>query len=264
MAERRMFAKKITESDAFLDMALSTQALYLHLGMNADDDGFINSPKKISRMIGASDDELKILLAKKFVIGFDSGIVVVKHWKMHNYIQKDRYKPTTYHDEKALLALKDNNVYTLDTECIQDVHLGKVREGKVSQGKSSIGEVSQGDIVEAEIDYEFMPLVKDIISHLNMVTGSKYKSSSVKNKSLIKARLNEGFTLEDFMHVHLVKTAEWINDQKMKVFLRPETLYSNKFEGYLNQQLSNNDKSKLIAKQTGLSDLEMMKQRGFA
>ena len=121
MAERRMFAKTIIDSDAFLDMPLSSQALYFHLSMRADDDGFINNPKKIQRMIGASDDDLKLLIAKRFIIPFDSGIVVIKHWKIHNYIQRDRYKETVYKDEKARLTLKDNNAYTLsDTPCIQD------------------------------------------------------------------------------------------------------------------------------------------------
>ena len=116
-----MFAKTIIDSDAFLDMPLSSQALYFHLSMRADDDGFINNPKKIQRMIGASDDDLKLLIAKRFIIPFDSGIVVIKHWKIHNYIQRDRYKETVYKDEKARLTLKDNNAYTLsDTPCIQD------------------------------------------------------------------------------------------------------------------------------------------------
>ena len=101
MAERRMFAKTIIDSDAFLDMPLSTQALYFHLSMRADDDGFINNPKKIQRMVGCSDDDLKLLCAKNFIIPFESGIVVIKHWRIHNYIRNDRYKPTTYADEKA-------------------------------------------------------------------------------------------------------------------------------------------------------------------
>jgi hypothetical protein len=88
MAERRMFAKIIIDSDAFLDMPLSTQALYFHLSMRADDDGFINNPKKIQRTIGATDDDFKLLIAKHFVIPFDSGVVVIKHWKIHNYIQR--------------------------------------------------------------------------------------------------------------------------------------------------------------------------------
>ncbi|WMI81912.1 phage replication initiation protein [Anaerotignum sp. MB30-C6] len=155
MAERRMFAKKITESDAFLDMPASTQALYFHLNMSADDDGFVNNPKKIQRMVGASTDDLKLLIAKSFIITFDSGIIVIKHWKMHNYIQSDRYKPTDYIDEKSLLTLKKNKAYSVnvsssDTECIQDVSVGKVREGKVSLGKVREGKVSLGKVREVK------------------------------------------------------------------------------------------------------------------
>ena len=113
-----MFAKTIIDSDAFIDMPLSTQALYFHLSMRGDDDGFINNPKKIMRMIGASDDDFKVLCLKKFIIPFESGIVVIKHWKIHNYIQKDRYKPTVYAEERARLETKENGSYT---ECIQGV-----------------------------------------------------------------------------------------------------------------------------------------------
>jgi hypothetical protein len=126
MAERRMFAKTIIDSDEFLDMPLSTQTLYFHLSMRADDDGFINNPKKIMRMIGASQNEMDLLLFKHFILKFDSGVIVIKHWKLHNYIQKDRYKETVYLEEKALLTLKNNNVYTMDTECIQVGDTGKV------------------------------------------------------------------------------------------------------------------------------------------
>ena len=140
MAERRMFAKTIIDSDAFLDMPLSTQALYFHLSMRADDDGFINNPKKIQRMVGAADDDLKLLVAKSFIIPFDSGIVVIKHWKIHNYIQSDRYKPTVYNEEKALLTIKENKAYTIDEACIQDVYNvdTQVRLGKDSLVKDSI------------------------------------------------------------------------------------------------------------------------------
>ena len=116
MAERRMFAKTIIDSDMFLDMPLSTQALYFHLSMRADDDGFINNPRKIQRMIGASDDDLKVLVMKRFILPFDSGVVVIKHWKIHNYIRNDRYKETVYKEERALLEIKENGAYTeLDT-----------------------------------------------------------------------------------------------------------------------------------------------------
>ena len=131
MAEKRMFSQKIIDSDAFLDMPLSTQSLYFHLNMRADDDGFINNPKKIQRMIGASDDDLRVLMAKRFVLSFDSGVIVIKHWRMHNTLQKDRYKPTQYQEEYSTLTLKQNRSYTdrnedalplgnsLETDCIQ-------------------------------------------------------------------------------------------------------------------------------------------------
>lgn len=141
MAERRMFAKTIIDSDLFLDMPSSTQCLYFHLSMRADDDGFINNPKKIQRMIGSNDDDLKLLIIKQFLIPFDSGVVVIKHWRIHNYIQKDRYKPTLYQSELEQLdvdrsknyELKDVEIST-DTKCIHDVSKmdSQVRLGKVS------------------------------------------------------------------------------------------------------------------------------------
>lgn len=149
-----MFAKTIIDSDAFVDMPLSTQALYFHLSMRADDDGFINNPKRIQRMIGCADDDLKVLIAKRFILPFDSGVVVIKHWKIHNYIRNDRYKETVYQDEKSQLALKENGAYTeadtigipsgnqavyqLDTQ----VSIGKGRLGKDSIEVVEVSEVT--------------------------------------------------------------------------------------------------------------------------
>lgn len=135
MAEKRMFAKTIVEADAFLDMPLSSQALYFHLGMNADDDGVINSPKRIQRTIGATDDDLRILITKNFIIPFESGVVIVKHWRMNNYIRSDRYKPSVYVEELATLSLKDNGSYT---KCIE----GGIPSGIPSLGQSSIDKTS--------------------------------------------------------------------------------------------------------------------------
>lgn len=112
MAEKRMFAKTIIDSDAFLDMPLSTQALYFHLSMRADDDGFINNPKRIVRMINANDDDLRVLITKRFVLVFDSGVIVIKHWRLHNTLRKDRYKPTIYQEEFKHLSLKKDGGYT--------------------------------------------------------------------------------------------------------------------------------------------------------
>ena len=106
-----MFSKTIIDSDAFLDMPLSTQALYFHLSMRADDDGFLNNPRKIMRMIGSSDDELKVLLMKRFILSFETGVIVIKHWHIHNYIRNDRYKPTNYQRELSRLEKTDNEGY---------------------------------------------------------------------------------------------------------------------------------------------------------
>ena len=127
-----MFAKSIIDSDSFLEMPQSTQLLYFHLSLRADDDGFINKPKTIQRMVGCKDDDMKLLVAKQYIIPFDTGIVVIKHWRIHNYIQKDRYNETNCRDEKSLLTLDENKVYQLDTTCIQDGHTldTQVRLGK--------------------------------------------------------------------------------------------------------------------------------------
>lgn len=114
MSDRRMFAKTIIDSDAFIDMPSSTQALYFHLAMRADDEGFVNNPKKIQRIIGASEDDLKMLIAKTFLIPFESGVVVITHWKIHNYIRKDRLKKTVYFKEREMLGIKENGAYTIN------------------------------------------------------------------------------------------------------------------------------------------------------
>lgn len=112
MAERRMFAKTVIDSDAFLEMPQTTQNLYFHLCMRADDDGFINNPKKIMRFVGSTDDDLRVLISKRFILVFETGVIVIKHWKMHNYIRNDRYKETVYVEEKSRLLLSENGAYT--------------------------------------------------------------------------------------------------------------------------------------------------------
>ena len=134
-----MFAKTIIDSDAFLDMPITSQLLYFHLAMRADDDGFINKPKSIMRMCSCKEDDMKLLITKKFIIPFETGIVVIKHWKIHNYIAKDRYKETKYKEEKSTLSLDENNSYTT---CIQPVYELNTQDrlGKDSLVKDSIEE----------------------------------------------------------------------------------------------------------------------------
>lgn len=235
MAERRMMAKSVIDTDTFLDMPASTQNLYFHMLLRADDDGFIASPKGILRIICASDDDLKLLLAKQYLFRFESGVVVIKDWKIHNYIQSDRYKPSLQ-TERELLTITANKEYTLtnsdvsnmDTECIQNVSVGKVRLGKVRLGKVRLG---KNNILSSKLDY-----TDEIIQHLNMRTGTKYKSNTAKTKQLINARLNEGFKLEDFKTVIDKKCVEWCGTEFEK-YLRPNTLFGTKFESYLNQNV---------------------------
>lgn len=137
MAERRMFAKSIVLTDAFLDMPTSARCLYFTLGMLADDDGFVGSPKSIMRQCGASEDDMRVLLAKRFVLGFESGVIVIKHWRMNNYLQNDRHKQTTYLDELATLTISPNGAYTeADKECIQVGYTDKNSIDKNSKDKN--------------------------------------------------------------------------------------------------------------------------------
>ncbi|WP_373106561.1 DnaD domain-containing protein [Streptococcus lutetiensis] len=142
MAQKRMFSKKITDSDKFLDLPLSTQALYFHLNMHADDDGFVDSTKTIKRMIGASDGDLRILMEQAFILPFESGVIVIKDWRVHNYIPKDRYQKTIYTTEFNRLVLEENKSYT---ECIQNVYNmdTQIRLDKNSIDKNRLDECSE-------------------------------------------------------------------------------------------------------------------------
>ena len=203
MAERRMFSKAIIDSDAFLDMPISTRLLYFDLSMRADDDGFVNGPKKIIRMTGASDDDLRILIAKNFIIPFDSGVIVIKHWKINNYIQKDRYKETIYKNEKALLSENENKEYVLDTVCIQAVYtvdtqvsIGKSKDSigeskatatkvaKLSPPKLTFGEFQNVNLTLEELDKlksrwsaeQVESMIENLSSYLVNNTKKKYKN----------------------------------------------------------------------------------------
>ena len=200
MAERRMFSKTIIDSDAFLEMPLSTQALYFHLSMRADDDGFVNNPKKIQRMIGASEDDLKLLIAKSFLITFDTGIVVIKHWRIHNYIRADRKHDTKYTEELSMLNVKENGAYTTcqpnDCQVVNqlsdkrdtEVRLGKDRLGKDSidnntkPSKKKYGEYNHVLLTDEEYsrlinDYEEPDVIAGIkkVDEYCQETGKRYK-----------------------------------------------------------------------------------------
>lgn len=131
MAQKRMFDKTITNSDEFLEMPDSSQNLYFHLSMNADDDGFVNSWKSIMRMTGHKEDDLKVLIAKQFIIPFDSGVIVIRHWRINNYLRADRYVETKFKDELEQLELDDNLVYQRSTNGIHSIDKNSIDKKRI-------------------------------------------------------------------------------------------------------------------------------------
>ena len=243
MAERRMFAKTIIDSDAFLDMPLSAQALYFHLSMRADDEGFVNNPKKIQRMIGASDDDAKILFAKNFIIGFESGVIVIKHWKIHNYIRGDRMIKTQYKEERSLLDVKDNGAYTLNGDMVEEIPCqanvrqmsgtcpSNVRIGKDSIGKDSIGKYNNKTYyVQSEIergsDFE---QVFETVWKLYPVKRGKGQVSKTKKKVLA------GIGVEELTRC-IDRYMDYIHrEHKEKYIMNGSTFFNSGYVDYLDK-----------------------------
>lgn len=168
LANKRMFTMKIVDSDAFLDMPLSTQCLYFHLNMRADDDGFIGNPKRIMKITGASEDDLRLLIAKRFVLTFEDGVIVIKHWRMHNTLSRDRYAETSYTDEKKMLLLKDNGSYSLTGgNPIDDTRLIE-RSGRQTQQRRNKDATKTLSDIDKGLDIE---LDKDIDKDNNLIVS---------------------------------------------------------------------------------------------
>lgn len=240
MAERRMMSKKIIDTDNFLDMPQSTQCLYFHLLLRADDDGFIQSPKSIMRITGCKDDDLKLLIAKGFVIGFETGVIVIRHWRIHNYVQSDRYSKSELPEAKSV-ELK-NKVYEvveppinpddtcMDTKCIQNgynldtqIRIDKIREEE--NRIETICHVAHDDVDKSHFE---------IIEYLNLKTGSKFKPTTKPYVQAIRSRLKEGYTVNDFKTVIDKKCREW-QGTKLEKYLTPKTLFApSHFDTYLN------------------------------
>lgn len=244
MAERRMFAKSIVLSDAFLDMPMSARCLYFTLGMLADDDGFVGSPKAIMRQCGASEDDMRILVSKKYVLGFDSGVLVIKHWRLNNYLRNDRHVQTTYTEELDTLGIDDKGAYTQNIEKMERLPVGIPNDNQVVGsrytqdriGKDSIDNNIYSRAEDSPTEHPEQADVTEIVEYLNQAAGTSYKPNTPKTVRSIKARMKEGFTKDDFKTVIDKKVSEWAKTDMQK-YLRPETLFGTKFEGYLNQQI---------------------------
>ena len=239
MAERRMFAKSIVLSDAFLDMPLSSRCLYFTLSMLADDDGFVNSPKSIMRQCGASQDDMSVLLQKKFVLPFDSGVIVIRHWRINNYLRSDRYTETKCLDEKEQLVVDKTGAYEFGIP------------GGIPGGIPSINNnitLSNTTLIDKPIDKKNVDNTNDknyveIIDYLNLKTGSSYRYSTKSIREYFNGRLREGYTVEDFKMVIDKKCLEWEGTDQEQ-YLRPSTLFAPKhFAEYLNQPVKKAKKS---------------------
>ena len=282
MAKRRMISIDIYSTDEFMFLTPEAQTLYTHILLRADDDGLFGNVKMLIRMLGFTDEALQPLLDKRYLLIFDSGVVAVKHWRMQNTIQKDRYNKTAYQEEFSQLKEKENKSYTeknkkykgfvipkkdvmetkclqnvnkMFTECLQDGNTDKNRLEKISIEEIRIEEnILSGNIpdhiketpLKNELDALLVngkskketdiEIIKEVIDYLNEQLGSSYRYTTRKTQDLIKARLNEGFELNDFKTVIFKKVKEWKGSEWEK-YLRPETLFSNKFESYLQQPI---------------------------
>lgn len=220
MANKRMFTMKIVDTDAFLDMPLSTQCLYFHLNMRADDDGFIGNPKRIEKIIGANDDDLKLLIAKRFVILFDDGVIVIKHWRMHNTLSRDRYIETSYTDEKKKLLLKDNGSYSLtngnsidDTKLIERSNRQTQKRRKTDEQKThSDKDIGLDKDLELDLDIE---LDKDKEKDINDLIVSK----DTIRQTDVQRIIDEWNTLEEF-GINPVKRMTSKREQAVKARIR--------------------------------------------
>jgi uncharacterized phage protein (TIGR02220 family) len=229
MAKHRMFCKKIVTSDVFTDMKDKSQLLYYHLNFSADDDGFVESPKKITRSIGARKLNYKELIDKKFIIVFDTYICVIKHFLIHNKIRKDRKTPTTHIKELSQLIVKDNDAYS-STKCQPKVNqetdncqhkLSKVKLSKDNKEKKNKKEKPKTSKPKKEkIPY------KEIIEDLNEVVGKNFDYKTKSSQDRIKARWNEGKRTPDFKTVHRNMFPLWAYDPDMYQYLRPSTSIS--------------------------------------
>lgn len=207
MAERRMFTQKITESDAFLEMPVSSQALYFHYCMNADDDGFVKNPKRIARMVGASDDDLKILLTKRFVLPFESGVIVIKHWRMHNLLRKDRYNPSEYINEKSQLYLKENGSYTTDKT--QGVNLMATKWQPNGNQMATQDRIGKDSIDKISIDDDRVVIIKKLFS--NFILDEALNPEIDAN--VLAQKVDESDYLKGFEETK----ASWINKHYLEI-----------------------------------------------
>lgn len=305
MANRRMFALSVIDTDKFLEMPMSTQLLYFHLGMRADDEGFVDRPRSIMRLIGSNDDDLRILIAHDFVTPFNDGVIILNHWNINNQMRSDRMVKSRYHDRLAqLIRLPDGSITTHDrdpelnneykscqptanhvttncqprdnqlpTKCQPSI--GKDSIGQYSIVKDSIGQYRKEIYSQAKSEKTesvknksakentpkkkkepdaLSPDVYEVVQYLNEKAGKHYVATSKSTSKFITARLKDGATVDEMKAVIDRKCAQWKDDPKMNMYLRPKTLFNETdYESYRNEsdQIASNSYMDLYEKMGG-------------
>lgn len=217
MAQKRMFNKVITNDDNFLEMPCSSQVLYFHLSMNADDDGFVNNWKSIMRITGTKEDDLKVLIAKQYIIPFDSGVIVIRHWRLNNYLQKDRIIPTQYQEELKQLQLNNNNVYNMYTKCIHSIDKNSIDKNSIDiYGEFKNVKLTKEEYHKLE-QANLLPYIEKLSSYMAS-KNKKYKShyATILNWSRKdKANIPEWFDKEQNtqeLTKEELKSMEWLDE----------------------------------------------------
>ena len=218
MANRRMFSLDVVDTDKFLDMPATSQNLYFHLGMRADDDGFVSNPKKITKLVNCGNDDLNVLISRGFVIALEDGIVVIRHWKQNNYIQNDRHKPTIYQRQMAALSV-NGGVYELDTECIQDVSKLETQDS-IDKSKNSIAN-------KYSVHFE------------NFWSAYPRKKEKAKAYKAYCARLKDGFSEDELFQAAQGYATECRKDRRAEKYIKLGATFlsaSTPFTDYLENE----------------------------
>lgn len=247
MARKRMFDSEIIGQDRFLDLSLETKAIYFLLGMGADDEGFV-SPKRVLKLHGGNDKHLQELINANFLIKFDTGVVLITDWNRNNYLDHKRIKETIYLEEKKQVEYDTKNYKYVCLDKVKQM----LKENSIDQNNIDQERIVESSLVENSAEVEIMTnediTIKEIIDYFNFKADTNYKDTSTETRELIKARLKENYTVDDFKIVIDNMCNEWLNT-KYASGLRPKKLFGDDFESYLNH--------KIIPKKRSLKDISM-------
>lgn len=243
MKNKRMFSVEVVQTDKFLNMSSTAQNLYFHLGMVADDNGFVAQPFSTMRMIGANNGDMQVLLEYGYVMMFKTGVILITHWKLNNYIRVDRYTPTKCFEELEQVSLNENNIYVLVKKVDELPHgtphgiPDSTPDGLPKLNKISLDNNNSRETRHTTSKKRVEPSTKviEVIEYLNKKTGKEFKPTTKETVQKINARLKDGYTVEDMKKVIDEKYENWKNTEFFK-YMRPSTLFKQaKFEEYLNQ-----------------------------